>query len=329
MENSKKNITPIFIASLPRSGSTLLQNILSNNNEVATTSEPWILIPLFGLLKEDYKSKTNTNLTKSAIEEFLLEKTGVDLQENIKHISNSLYNKNINGIEKYFLDKTPRYYEYLNEIIETFPESKIIILKRDVCDVVNSIIETWNIDSIYKMRSFKRDILDAPKIMQDFLDTHVNNQNVKSIKYEDLVSNPKKIIKDLYTWLGLDYNNETLDFTQNDKTKGKFGDPTGVQKNKKPKKSPKSREILNDKYWKEFIIGYLNELNLSFLKKYGYNYSFKVHKTMDFNLYKYSCFSKRVNSRTAIANILANFKFQIFTTKYNAIKIHQDIDILP
>jgi hypothetical protein len=37
--------TPLFLLSLPRSGSTLAQRILAAHGGIATTSEPWILLP--------------------------------------------------------------------------------------------------------------------------------------------------------------------------------------------------------------------------------------------------------------------------------------------
>ena len=60
----------IFIISQPRSGSTLLQSLLSNNDFVATTSEPWILIPFLSFLKGDTKLNANFKLTKNAIIDF-------------------------------------------------------------------------------------------------------------------------------------------------------------------------------------------------------------------------------------------------------------------
>jgi hypothetical protein len=37
--------TPIFLLLLPCSGSTLAQRILAAHEGIATTSEPWILLP--------------------------------------------------------------------------------------------------------------------------------------------------------------------------------------------------------------------------------------------------------------------------------------------
>ena len=41
-----ENISPIFLYSLPRSGSTLLQRMLADNPVIATASEPWFLLPI-------------------------------------------------------------------------------------------------------------------------------------------------------------------------------------------------------------------------------------------------------------------------------------------
>ena len=39
-------VAPVFLLSLPRSGSTLLQRLLAVSPEVATAPEPWFLLPL-------------------------------------------------------------------------------------------------------------------------------------------------------------------------------------------------------------------------------------------------------------------------------------------
>ena len=38
---------PIFLLSLPRSGSTLLHRMLASHPQVATLPEPWVPMPLF------------------------------------------------------------------------------------------------------------------------------------------------------------------------------------------------------------------------------------------------------------------------------------------
>lgn len=80
----------IFIVSQPRSGSTLLQRILSAHSQICTTSEPWLALPLLWN-NPIHNFKINDNVpfnaqwTESAIKAGLFETSkGVDLK---KHLS--------------------------------------------------------------------------------------------------------------------------------------------------------------------------------------------------------------------------------------------------
>ena len=42
---------PLFVFSLPRAGSTLLQRILMSHKDIATLPEPWIALPVFFSLR--------------------------------------------------------------------------------------------------------------------------------------------------------------------------------------------------------------------------------------------------------------------------------------
>ena len=46
------NPTPLFLISLPRSGSTFLQKILMSHSAIASSAEPWFLLPLFYMLRK-------------------------------------------------------------------------------------------------------------------------------------------------------------------------------------------------------------------------------------------------------------------------------------
>ena len=63
--------TPLFLFSLPRSGSTLAQRILAAHGGIATTSEPWILLPyLYTLRDNGIYAEYNHRSLISAIEDF-------------------------------------------------------------------------------------------------------------------------------------------------------------------------------------------------------------------------------------------------------------------
>ena len=45
-------VKPVFIFSLPRSGSTLLQRVLTGHSEISSFAEPHFLLPLVGIIKK-------------------------------------------------------------------------------------------------------------------------------------------------------------------------------------------------------------------------------------------------------------------------------------
>ena len=54
---------PIFVFSLPRSGSTLLQRVLMSHNDISSVAEPWILLPqIYSLKKEGTLSEYSPKL---------------------------------------------------------------------------------------------------------------------------------------------------------------------------------------------------------------------------------------------------------------------------
>ena len=62
---------PIFIFSITRSGSTLLQRVLAAYDDVATVSEPWVLIPqVYALRRRGVVAEYTHPLMVDAIEDF-------------------------------------------------------------------------------------------------------------------------------------------------------------------------------------------------------------------------------------------------------------------
>src|SRR5688500_15750036 len=63
--------TPLFLLSLPRSGSTLAQRILAAHEAIATASEPWILLPyLYTLRERGAYAEYNHRVLVRAVEDF-------------------------------------------------------------------------------------------------------------------------------------------------------------------------------------------------------------------------------------------------------------------
>jgi hypothetical protein len=306
----------IFIVSQPRAGSTYLQNLLSNNSQANTCSEPWILLNFVNqlnpkLTKTDYDNK----LTADAFKDYLQKHKELDYPKAQKEFILNLYKPMLNGYQ-FVIDKTPRYWEILEELVVLFPKSKIIILKRNPLDVAKSIIKTWDIKTLEKLAYYKRDLLWAPHRLKNFNDKHKNNPNVYSLRYEDLIADTAVEVKKLYNWCGITYSETVLDTSTNEKYKGKYGDPyqnseVGYTHSKK---TSKAKELSAE--FAAFLKGYANYFKDDFLLAYG-NYKtegFKPQKTMAFRRYLHLCDERHTgyNFKKEFKYFLKEYFFRVF-----------------
>ncbi len=88
--------SPIFIFSLPRSGSTLLQRVLMSHNEIASLAEPWILLPyLYAQKQHGVLAEYSHCNAFYALNDFVenLPKTTEDYNEELNKFVTSLYDK--------------------------------------------------------------------------------------------------------------------------------------------------------------------------------------------------------------------------------------------
>lgn len=276
---------------MPRSGSTMLQAILSNNTEIDTRSEPWLLLPLISILKKELGSaKYNSYSSATAIKEFIDDGIGQsEYNKALRHFVDQCYSLNNNTTSRYFLDKTPRYYEILQELVELLPDSKVIILKRNPVAAACSMISTWDKKNVDDLFEFERDLLYAPFLMQDFLQKNEENVNVIQVRYEDLLENPESEISNLCRFLDIPFNEDYLDYGRNTKYRGTFGDSEVVDKYSKPirNKSDSWERKAKSSWYYSFVIGYASYLGHEFLKNYGNYHINNARKTNDFEYFKF------------------------------------------
>lgn len=215
---------PIFLFSLPRSGSTLLQRILSLNREIRTVSEPWILLPHFYSLKTDgVFAEYSHQMQHAAVEDFCSKLPGgrADYLAAVRNHALDLYRLAGGGDANYFLDKTPRYHLVVNEIFETFPDAKFIFLWRHPFAVVASIMETaaggrWN---LFRMHV---DLYDG---LENLVGAYANQKDRSlAVRYETLVNNPVSECSRIFDYLELTFDPAILDRLDRANVNGRFGD---------------------------------------------------------------------------------------------------------
>ena len=265
--------SPVILFSLPRSGSTLLQRILSVDPKIATVAEPWVLLPLVYALKgSGVYTEYSHDWCSQALADFLDELPGgrQAYLECMGEAVTGLYSRIATKDVRYFLDKTPRYALISDDVISMFPDGKFIFLWRNPLAVISSMIETWG-GGKWNIYIFKVDLFDG---MQTLVDSYESNREaVLSLKYESLLQAPEDELSRVFDYLDLHYDPGLLAEFAKIRLDGKMGDPTGVEEYSKVDMSPldKWKTTLNNPLRRMWCRRYLQWIGRERMAIMGYD----------------------------------------------------------
>ncbi len=227
MDDRTRRITPIFLFSLPRSGSTLTQRILATHAEIETVSEPWILLPfLYTRRRDGVYTEYGHRVAYEAIEDFCEGLPGGDEQylAEIKEFTLRLYERRSHENARYFLDKTPRYHLVSAEIMRLFSDARFIFLWRNPLAIVASIIETWG-KGRWNLFEFEIDMFEG---LDRLVATYRESPDrAYSIRYEDLTAGGAAAWEKLFGQLGLRFDEAQMARFDEVSLPGRMGDQTG------------------------------------------------------------------------------------------------------
>ena len=218
--------TPIILLSLPRSGSTLVQRVLGSYEEVATASEPWLLLPLLLPLRDDVPAPGGW---QPGIHEALADfsrtlPAGIDSYERaVGAAARSLYDEAARGAP-YFLDKTPPYFLVVDEIVRTLPEARIVILWRNPLAVLASFVETF-CDGRWRPQNYPTSLFGGLDRLVEGSRRH--GDRIHTVRFEDLVGGGDGEWRRLAGFLGLDFDPTTLERFSSLRLEGAMGDKVG------------------------------------------------------------------------------------------------------
>ena len=253
-------IVPLFIFSLPRSGSTLLQRILGSHEKITTVSEPWLLLPyLYSLKSEGIYSEYGHGLLVKSINDLCSELPNGkdDYLAEIHALTLRIYTKLASESSTYFLDKTPRYHLVAEEIINLFPQAKIIFLWRNPLAIAASILESWG-GSKWNLHLYQIDLFEGLANLTTAYSKH--SKQVYSLQYESLISEPDKELKKLCDYLNISFNKEMISAFSKMQLTGINGDNTGIHQYSSISKEPLSKwqQTLTNPIRKIWFKNYLN-----------------------------------------------------------------------
>jgi hypothetical protein len=283
-------IKPIFIFSLPRSGSTLLQSILASHKKISTVSEPWILLPFLDAIRLEgtYSDYHHSNMVVG-IRDFIksIEKSGEQYNNILRKFILDLYCKASDKDSLYFIDKTPRYHIFADKIINLFPEGKFIFLWRDPLSIISSFINSYGKKrGSWNIYFYKIDLFNG---LENLTNAYKNNTDKSlMVRYEDMICKPEKELKRIFSYLDLSFCSDSLYDFNKVKLKGREGDKEGIKKYNNLSKEPieKWKDTLGNFIRKKWCIKYINWIGKNRLDLMGYDYNSiinKIRKLKNFN----------------------------------------------
>lgn len=198
---------PIFIIGLPRSGTTLLSQIIASHSKIVDGGE-------LELFSQSMMGCSGYQLED--IEQYQIELG--DGKQALNEIS-STYERLVS--ERYrqqgrIVDKTLSNNRYVGAMSLAFPKAKFIKITRDVNDTAWSCYRTFFNKKINWSWS-PQNIASYFKI-EDELSKHwksVLQDKMIEITYEDLVSDSESTVKEVFNHCGLEFEPEVLHFYKN------------------------------------------------------------------------------------------------------------------
>ena len=253
--------------------------MLGKHPDILTTSEPWINLHFLNSLNsKSIYSPYDSELCGRATSEFL---ALVDVKQDkyLKLIGNflgSLYREGLRKSgKKIFLDKTPRYYEILDDLALAYPEAKFILLYRDPCDVLSSIYKNWVRERTLFLSCYSRDLFVAPKKITDFQEKFPDR--CLPVYYEKLIDDPQKELREICQFINLPFLSEIINYGET--PDWRFGDKN-VSRFDKPTKL-KDHEFAFDKI-PIFQKLYIERIGHSLYQKIGYRFDEKLSELGEF-----------------------------------------------
>lgn len=196
-------ITPVFIIGMPRSGSTLLEQMMASHSQFATLGE-------------------NTSIANQVVA-FIEQQTQTPYPQCLSALSNDLIAKARNiyieelkkaqPIRPFIINKLPSNYQSIGLIYLLFPNAKFINLSRDFNATAFSVFSNYfaeNEPYFCDLKEFKLYHALYAKLMDHW--RSLPSLPLYDIHYEQIVAEPESQLSALFSFLGCEYEPQCLAF---------------------------------------------------------------------------------------------------------------------
>ncbi|MBV1927088.1 MAG: sulfotransferase, partial [Rhodobacteraceae bacterium] len=188
---------PVFVIGQPRSGTTLMELMISAHPDVIGLGE-------YGAIEEVAISALNKGVSDPSQHAKAYRS---ELPTNVEHF-------------KMMVDKMPGNYMYLGFLVEAFPESKFIHIERDPREVALSMWKTHLAGSLTSYTSDFSWMAHAANLYRRYM-LHWETlypSKILTVHYRDIVGDTENKLREIAEFCELDWHDSMLKPEQNKKT---------------------------------------------------------------------------------------------------------------
>ena len=192
-EKLSKNLMPIFIVGMPRSGTTLIEQIISSHSKVTGAGELSFVNEFGGSIARGLSEPSTDSLLN--FREIYLNKL-----------------KDRSDDKLIITDKMPHNFRYLGLIAATFPEAKIVHVKRNPAAVCWSNYKHCFVSKGIGYSNAIDDVISYHKLYENLMVfwTNTLSKRIYNLDYEQLTVNQESETRQLIDYLDLDWDEKCL-----------------------------------------------------------------------------------------------------------------------
>ena len=192
-EKLSNNLTPNFIIGMPRSGTTLVEQIVSSHSQVTGAGESGF-VRRFGAVIATGTTEVNNQSLLDFRHKYL---------NKLQNVSNG---------NLIFTDKMPQNFRYLGLLVAAFPEAKIVHVKRNPAAVCwanyKQYFASKNIGYCYAID----EVISYHKLYENLMEfwTSTLSKKIYNLDCEQLTVNQETETRQLIDYLGSDWDENCL-----------------------------------------------------------------------------------------------------------------------
>lgn len=207
---------PVFVVGMPRSGTTLVEQIIAGHSAIHGAGELGIIPNVIAGLERWERRTGSGRHYPDCVDDLdpnvlrgIAERTLQDLRAHASDAS-------------HVVDKLPHNFEHIGLIRLLFPNAKIISVRRDPRDIAVSnfftdyVAKHGGMGFAYDLDWIGEQLADHNLLMQHW--HRVCPGEILEIAYEDLIDNPETGARQLLAHIGVDWEPQVLDFHNLDRS---------------------------------------------------------------------------------------------------------------